>query len=170
ATQNNTFTYAAPAGAKTLIVVASSRMDSQNILPTTLTYGGVPLVAVVNSEGTASTYVNSHIYYLHNPPSGSALPLVVNWGAAPNTTFAVDAFKPLVSPGPVPINLPLTNFTLPAGTKLSLNAPGANVIGAVSATGDASIIAGATAPTLLTIGGIGGTGVGTLAISNNLGL
>jgi autotransporter-associated beta strand protein len=82
---------------------------------------------------------------------------------------AVLIFTPSSVP-PLAVNLPATNVVLPTGTTLAVSGPGANVIGNVSYTGTASIIAGANPPTSLTVGSIGGAGAGILSIQNSLGL
>jgi len=70
----------------------------------------------------------------------------------------------------IPINLPFTNFALAAGTSVALNGPGAANIGTVSATGNGSIGGVTNVPSSLTVGGIAGTGAGTITVNNNLGL
>ena len=56
------------------------------------------------------------------------------------------------------------------GTTLSLNSTGANVLGDITLAGNATIAGGATSPTSLTVGSVGGAGTGTLTINNNVGL
>ena len=71
ANQNNTFSYTASTGANMLIVAINSRSSNANVLPT-VTYNGVALKSAVGIQSLTSTYVNSHIFYLANPPTGRA--------------------------------------------------------------------------------------------------
>ena len=83
-TQNNSFSYTVPTGSNVLIVEASDRTDAGANLVPTITYGGTALKEAVSAEGTASTYINSHIFYLMNPPTNQAMSLVINWAGAIN--------------------------------------------------------------------------------------
>jgi fibronectin-binding autotransporter adhesin len=86
ASQTNLYNYTADASAEMLVVVAASRSDNANCLPSTITYDGQALTLAVNALGVLGTFVNSHIYYLPFPTTGLSAPLVVNFSQPVSST------------------------------------------------------------------------------------
>ena len=85
--QNVAFPYSVSANASILIASISTRSNTVNVLPT-VSYNGVPLVAATNSFAQTSTYVNSHIFYLMNPPAGTDQTLLLNFSAPLASTWS----------------------------------------------------------------------------------
>jgi fibronectin-binding autotransporter adhesin len=163
--QNNTFNnVVVGAAAKVLIVEISSRSGTINVLPSTITYAGQPLVAASNSLGTVSTFINSGIYYLMNPPAGSAN-LVVNFNGTLASNYAIYAFTldggvdTTALPGYAVTPLSESSATTQAVTLTGVTPGSIAVVEGTYRFGSATTITTTSSSgTLLTTGVGGGTG------------
>jgi len=76
-------------GASSLIVVVCSQNNSTNVSPSGVTYNtSNNLTKVTSSDSNQSWYggqqLHTSIWYLNNPPTGSALDIEATWASAPS--------------------------------------------------------------------------------------
>ncbi len=135
-----TISHTTGTGSNRLMIVASAHRDDKD--PTGVTYGGIPLTLLGVYDDNAHTQV--FIYYLNNPPSGTA-DVVVNLSAASHQVVGVTTFSGVdLSSTPAIFNLP------GAGGD-----PNPSVVTATTAVGDLvyGIFANEKDPTLTAGGG-----------------
>src|SRR5207244_12198712 len=70
------------AGARVLVVGVDAESTSNTCQPSGVTYGGAALTKIAQNVAGTATYDCSGLWYLLNPPSGSAT-VTVTWAAAP---------------------------------------------------------------------------------------